>query len=166
MRLICPCTLFCFSNSRQSKQNTLLSQTASDAQYALTSRRDSNSSFELGGTLLMSGVSLLMSHDDDLKAGMADVSYIVAGSCVRACARRGRCQGEKCPRFRPTDRPTRRICRGRLISRRVGEVESKRCIARRPGGLRAQLQFRRIRFLFRSWEGVGSQVISTNQLRT
>ena len=98
MRLICPCTLFCFSNSRQSKQNTLLSQTASDAQYALTSRRDSNSSFELGGTLLMSGVSLLMSHDDDLKAGMADVSYIVAGSCVR-----GRCQGEKCPRFRPTD---------------------------------------------------------------
>ena len=37
----------------------------------------------------MSGVSLLMSHDDDLKAGMADVSYIVAGSCVRACARRG-----------------------------------------------------------------------------
>ena len=51
---------------------------------ALTSRRDSNSSFELGGTLLMSGVSLLMSHDDDLKAGMADVSYIVAGSCVRA----------------------------------------------------------------------------------
>ena len=42
----------------------------------------------------MSGVSLLMSHDDDLKAGMADVSYIVAGSCVRACARRGRCQGE------------------------------------------------------------------------
>ena len=32
----------------------------------------------------MSGVSLLMSHDDDLKAGMADVRYIVAGSCVRA----------------------------------------------------------------------------------
>ena len=109
----------------------------------------------------MSGVSLLMSHDDDLKAGMADVRYIVAGSCVRACA-----ADVKVKNALDSDRPTRRICRGRLISRRVGEVESKRCIARRPGGLRAQLQFRRIRFLFRSWEGVGSKVISTNQLRT
>ena len=34
----------------------------------------------------MPGVSLLMSHDDDLKAGMADVSYIEAGACLRARA--------------------------------------------------------------------------------
>ena len=80
----------------------------------------------------MSGVSLLMSHDDDLKAGMADVRYIVAGSCVRACAADVKVKNALDSVFRPADQLTRRICRGRLISRSVGEVESKRCIAR-PG---------------------------------
>ena len=47
-----------------------------------------------------------MSHDDDLKAGMADVRYIVAGSCVRACAADVKVKNALDSVFRPADRPT------------------------------------------------------------
>ena len=56
-----------------------------------TSQHYLNSSFELQspGTLLMSGISFLMSHDVDLMPGKADVLYYNVAKVGEKCARIG-----------------------------------------------------------------------------